>query len=328
MTPVSDLAPYVQILGRGPGRARSLTIDEAQTAMTIILSGEAQPEAVGAILMLLRMKGETANEIAGFVAAARASLPAWTGPRPALDWPSYAAGRTRGLAWFLLSAKLVAQAGFPVMLHGWNSDQQAGAAVRDALPKLGISTAITPTDAAALLSRDGIAYLPLETLSPALFRLLRLRSVFGLRSCINTCLRVLNPGGATAAVQGVFHPPYRDIQMDAGALLCQPHLTIIKGGGGEFERNPAKDAALYGLRNSQMWEATAPALLNETRRLAEGQTDPAALAALWNGQLTDPFAQAVVLGTASLALDTLGADGAMAADLWHNRHAVKAAYGK
>ncbi len=320
-----SLAAYVQILGRGPGRARSLTLDEAQAAMTVVLSGQAAPEAVGAMLMLLRMKGETADEIAGFVSAARASLPEWQGPKPALDWPSYAAGRTRGLPWFLLSARLVARAGFPVLLHGWNSDQSAGAAVRDALPGQNITQCATQTDAATALARDSIAYLPLETLSPDLFRLLRLRSVFGLRSCINTCLRVLNPGGAAAAVQGVFHPPYRDIQMDAGALLDQPNLTIIKGGGGEFERNPAKDAALYGLRNGQKFEQTVPALLDETRRLAEGQTDPAALTALWDGKLSDPFAQAIVLGTAALALNTLGVDGSMAADLWHNRHATKAA---
>ena len=319
------LAPYVQILGRGPGRARSLTMDEAQAAMTVVLSGQAAPEAVGAMLMLLRMKGETAGEIAGFVRAARASLPDWTGPRPALDWPSYAAGRTRGLPWFLLSARLVAQAGFPVLLHGWNSDQSAGAAVRDALVGQGIASCAAQPQAAAALSRDGIAYLPLESLSPDLFRLLRLRSAFGLRSCINTCLRVLNPGGAEAAVQGVFHPPYRDVQMDAGALLGQPNLTIIKGGGGEFERNPAKDAALFGLRDGQKFEQTAPALLNEVRRLAEGPTDPVALTALWDGDLIDPFAQAIVLGTVALALETLGADGSLADDLWHNRHAAKAA---
>lgn len=320
-----SLAPYVQILGRGPGRARSLTMDEARAAMTVVLSGQAAPEAVGAMLMLLRMKGETADEIAGFVSAARASLPEWQGQRPALDWPSYAAGRTRGLPWFLLSARLVARAGFPVLLHGWNSDQQAGAAVRDALPALEIGTATSQADAAALLGRGGIAYLPLETLSPDLFRLLRLRSVFGLRSCINTCLRVLNPGLAAAAVQGVFHPPYREIQLDAGALLGQPNLTVIKGGGGEFERHPAKDAALYGLRNGQKFEHTAPALLDETRRLSEGQTDPAALVALWDGRLSDPFAQAVVLGTAALALETLGVAGDAAGALWQNRHAVKAA---
>lgn len=320
------IAPYVQILGRGPGRQRSLTMAEAQTALTIVLAGQAAPESVGAMLMLLRMKGETADEIAGFVAAARVSLPDWMGPKPALDWPSYAAGRTRGLPWFLLSAKLVAQAGFPVLLHGWNSDQSAGEAVRDALPSLNITSATSQSHAADLLARDAIVYLPLESLSPALFRLLRLRTVFGLRSCINTVLRVLNPGGASATVQGVFHPPYRDIQMDAGALLGQPNLTIIKGGGGEFERHPAKVAALYGLRDGQKWEQTAPALFNETRRLSEGQTDPAAVMALWDGHLSDPFAQAVVLGTAALALDTLGLDGAtLAADLWHDRHAAKVA---
>ena len=322
-----SLAPYVQILGRGPGRARSLTMAEAELAMTVVLAGQAAPEATGAMLMLLRMKGETADEIAGFTAAARASLPDWQGTRPALDWPSYAAGRTRGLPWFLLSAKLVAQAGFPVLLHGWNSDQQAGAAVRDALPALGIGSAASQAEAASLLARDHIAYLPLETLSPALFALLRLRSVFGLRSCINTVLRVLNPGGAAAAVQGVFHPPYRGIQMDAGTLLAQPALTILKGGGGEFERHPTKDVALYGLRDGQRWEGTAPALIDETRRLSEAPNTPTALIDLWQGRLADPFATAIVLGTAALALETCGvANGqTRAADLWHTRATARAA---
>ena len=68
------LAPFVQTLGRGPGRARSLTRDEAEEAMRIMLSGNADPEAVGAILLLLRMKGETAAEIAGFAVAAQQCL--------------------------------------------------------------------------------------------------------------------------------------------------------------------------------------------------------------------------------------------------------------
>ena len=321
------IAPYVQILGRGPGRARSLTMDEAQAAMEIVLRGQAAPEAVGAMLMLMRMKGETAAEIAGFVRSARDSLPPWQGPPPALDWPSYAAGRTRGLPWFLLSAKLVAHSGTRVLLHGWNSDQQTGASLRAALPVVGIGQARSLGEAASAVIRDGIAYLPLEILSPALFALLRLRSVLGLRSCINTVLRVLNPAAAPAAVQGVFHPPYRDIQLDAGVFLGQPALTIIKGGGGEFERHPCKDTTLFGLRGGQVWDGVAPALLEETRRLSEGPTDPGALAAVWAGSLQDPFAQAVVLGTAALALETAGvADGAaLAAQLWINRHGKQAA---
>ncbi len=59
-----SLADHVRTLGRGPGRARSLTREEARDAMVCMLSDEVAPEAVGALLMLLRMKGETAEEIA------------------------------------------------------------------------------------------------------------------------------------------------------------------------------------------------------------------------------------------------------------------------
>ncbi|MEC7256540.1 MAG: glycosyl transferase family 3, partial [Pseudomonadota bacterium] len=61
---MTSLAPYVRILAQGQGRARSMTQDEAESAMALMLSGAPAPEAVGAILMLLRMKDETAPEIA------------------------------------------------------------------------------------------------------------------------------------------------------------------------------------------------------------------------------------------------------------------------
>ncbi len=319
-----SLAPFVRILGRGPGRSRSLTFDEAEEAMRLILNGDAAPEAVGAMLMLLRMKGETPDEIAGFVTAARGRMP--TLPQPALDWPSYAAGRTRGLPWFLLAARLVAQAGHPVLLHGWNTHQQEHASVRGALSHAGVAmtTAATVAD---VLRRDGIAYLPLEGFAPQLLSLLQLRDVLGLRSCINTVLRVLNPAGASAGVQGVFHPPYRDLQADAGVLLGQRALTIIKGGGGEFERHPCKGVAAYGLRAAARWERPFDALLPDTRRLNDGAQDPARLTALWNGTLQDDFARHIVTGTAALALDTLGvADSEQTAlELWSNRHRSRAA---
>ncbi|WP_425049547.1 glycosyl transferase family protein [Psychromarinibacter sp. S121] len=319
------IAPFVRILGRGPGRSRSLTREEAFEALTLVLNGEAAPEAIGAMLMLMRMKGEVPDEIAGFAEAARASLPAL--PAPALDWPSYAAGRTRGLPWFLLSARLVASAGYPVLMHGWNSHQSEHASVRDALPLVGIPVAETADAVAASLEHAGIAYMPLEAFSPRLLELLQLRSHLGLRSCINTVLRVLNPGGAAASVQGVFHPPYRELQQDAGALLGLPALTVIKGGGGEFERNPAKGVAGFGLRAGRAWEQGWPELIDETRRLNDGETDPARLVALWEGRLDDPFSEAIVVGTAALALDTLGVAGAerAARDLWDGRTRALAA---
>ncbi len=295
-----SLAEHVRTLGRGPGRARSLNRDEARHAMDLMLRETAAPEAVGAILMLLRMKGETADEIAGFAQAAQQGLPELG--QPDLDWPCYAAGRTRGLPWFLLSAKLIAAQGHGVLLHGWNGSDRA---VRDGLSRC----AIPVTDvacASGVLAEAGIAYLPLETLSPRLFHLLTRRDVLGLRSCVNTVCRMLNPGQAKASVQGVFHPSYRLLQTDAAALLGLDEMTVIKGGGGEFERHPSKAIAGFGRRAGAFWEDEFPALHADTRRLAQDDHPAEALAALWSGDLRDAFAEAVVIGTAELALATLG----------------------
>lgn len=321
-----SLAPFVQILGRGPGRSRSLTLDEAHDAMQIILSGKAAPEAVGALLMLLRMKGETAAELAGFVKAARQRI-GWGPVAPALDWPSYAAGRTRGLPWFLLSAKLVAQAGYPVLLHGWNSDQGGIADVRQGSAALDIPVTSDPQGTEASLAAQRIAYVPLETLSQPLFDLLKLRDVLGLRSCINTVLRLLNPCGARCSVQGVFHPSYREVQADACALLGQQDISVIKGGGGEFERHPSKLVQAFGLRGGQPWQENFGANHEELRRLANGSEDPTRLTALWSGQMDDDFARSVIVGTAALALHTLGAvePDTLAATLWSARNRAQAA---
>lgn len=311
------LAAHVHTLGRGPGRSRALTRAEAEDAMRLMLSGDAAPEAVGALLMLLRMKGETAEEIAGLACAARDSVP----PIPSvdLDWPSYAAGRTRGLPWFLLSARLVAQAGHRVLLHGWNGPDGA---VRAGLAAAGIQEVHCTHSAARALDGYGIAYIPLERLSPQLFRLLKLRDVLGLRSSMNTVCRMLDPGRAGISVQGVFHPPYRLLQANAARVLGWSALSVIKGGGGEVERHPGKPVEIFGLRDGAHWDRCLPALLSESRRLADAPAPHLSLEGLWSGAQRDDFAVAVVTGTAAIALDTLGvprpADTAL--DLWQARH--------
>lgn len=316
-----SLAPFVATLGRGPGRSRSLTRSEAAEAMTIMVSGTAAPEAVGAVLMLLRMKGETADEIAGFAEAAQATAPSL--PWVDLDWPVYAAGRTRGLPWFLLSARLVARSGYRVLLHGRNATEDA---VRDHLDDAGIPVAVPETSRGAL-DAGGIVYVPLEALQPNLSGLLALRETLGLRSCVNTLVRMWNPARAAASVQGVFHPSYRLLQADAARLLGWRALTVIKGGGGEFERHPGKETQAFGLRGGTDFETIFPRSVNGTVRLADGPDPASGLAALWSGASCDPFAEAVVIGTAALALDTLGhADPErVARDLWDLRHVTSEA---
>lgn len=306
-----SLAPYVRIVAQGKGRARPLTFEEAQQAMALILSGKAAPEALGALLMVLRLRGETDAEIAGFTAALRISTPKM--PQADLDWPCYAAGRTRGAPLFVLAAKLVSLAGYKVAIHGWNSHQTTGADPRAALKQLN-------------LLDDNLSYHPLETLHPRAFGLLHLRDTFGLRSCINTVLRMWNPTQATASIQGVFHPSYRGLQSRAATLLGDWALTIIKGGGGEFEAHPGKELKIFGLRQGIELNKTVPATLHAYRRLHE-QDEAMNLADLWVGRLDDPFAEATVIRTTALALWTVGAAPTvalatkLATTLWGNRHA-------
>ena len=168
-------------------------------------------------------------------------------------------------------------------------------------------------------------------MNPRLLSLLRLREVLGLRSPVNTALRALNPARARASVRGVFHPPYRELQQDTGAELGEPRLMVLKGGGGEFERNPAKPILLYGLENGNCYEQTIDPLLDENRRLAAPTAAQGDLARLWSGRLDDEFARATILGTAALALvaaviaPDVAAGEARAAALWSERQGVAAA---
>ncbi len=250
--PEHPFASYVRTLGRGPGKSRALTRDEARDALTAVLRGEAAPEQVGAFLMLLRYRGEAPDEISGLVEAGRAAfgagLPA-SCPQVALDWPSYGAGRTRGEPWFLLSALALAASGVTVLMHGSNEFSQ-GTAVEAGMAELGLPVSQSREQAADALSRTGFAYLPLAVLCPPLDRLLTLRGILGLRSPINTAVRLLNPFDAPASVAGVFHPPYVDVHVGAAELLGRGRLAVVKGGGGEAERNPAKPVAVH-LWNAQ-----------------------------------------------------------------------------
>lgn len=251
--PEHKFAAYVRTLGRGPGRSRALTRDEAREALAMVLRGEAAPEQVGAFLMLLRYRGEAADEIAGLIEAARDIFHA--GPPPGcppvqLDWPSYGAGRTRGEPWFLLAALALAAAGVTTLMHGSNEFSQ-GTAVEAGLAALGLPIARSREEAAAELARTRFAYLPLAALSPALDRLLTLRNLLGLRSPINTVVRLINPFDAPYAVGGVFHPAYIEVHLGAAERLGRHRLAVVKGGGGEAERNPAKPIAVH------LWDVVA-----------------------------------------------------------------------
>ena len=324
-------AEYVRALGRGPGRSRALDRAEAADALAAILDGAADPHQVGAFLMLLRYRGESAPEIAGLVdAARRAGGCGERAERPGadLDWPSYGAGRTREAPWFLLSALALAAAGFRIAMHGSNRFAR-GRPLGWGLEALGLEPATSRAAAAAELAARNFAYLPIGRFDTRLDRLLGLRELFGLRSPVNTAVRLLDPFDAGAAIDGVFHPGYLDLHLEAAALLGRPRLLVVKGGGGEAERNPAKPtAALLGTRAGRT-EISFAEFGAAARRLR----DPAPVAAqdfaaLWREGREDHPAWAVAVATIALALVALGAADdpgkadAEAARIWRRRHGV------
>jgi anthranilate phosphoribosyltransferase len=330
MRPPHPFARFVQILGRGKTLSRSLTIEEAEEAMGMILDGEVLPEQLGAFLMLLRVKEESPEEIAGFVRAARARMAVPSPlPKAGLDWPSYA-GKRRQLPWFLLAAVLLSRNGWSVFMHGLDGHTAGRLYTGEVLGRLGIAQAKSFEEAAAHLARQNITYMALSDLSPKLAELFGLRSIFGLRSPVHTLSRMLNPFAAPVMLQGIFHPGYMNIHQKAALLLEQPHLAVFRGEGGEVERRPNKPCEVLTVHSGAAGEERWPVLLPDPRQAPDEAMDAGRLIALLRGEIEDAYGEAAVTGTLAIALKALGsADSIEAAEtqahaMWSRRSRLQA----
>src|SRR5271157_4210931 len=299
-------ARFINILGRGKTLTRSLTIEEAEAAMAMILAGETLPEQLGAFLMLLRVKEESPAEIAGFVRAARAAIRAPAhAPRVDIDWSSYA-GKGRQLPWFILSALILARNGWRVFMHGAEAHTEGRIYTGAALRTLGAPVSASLDEAADALTARNFAYLPIDALSPKIADMLELRPILGLRSPVHTLARMLNPFAAPCMLQGVFHPGYMAIHRGAGALLGQPRLAVFRGEGGEIERRPNKPCEVMTVIEGRLDEERWPPMI-EPRQAPDESMDLTRLAALWRGEIEDEYGEAAIVGTLAIALRGLGA---------------------
>ncbi|WP_372763721.1 glycosyl transferase family protein [Litorivivens sp.] len=315
-------APYVRILGKGKTGSRSLDFEEAQEAFGMILRGEVEPVQLGAFLMLLRVKEESPEELAGFVSAVRAHI-----QRPSfqvdLDWASYA-GKRRQHPWYLLAALTLAMAGYRVLMHGAAGHTAGRLYSEQALGALGHAPCENWADAEAALAQSNFAFVPLRSFCEPLQRIIDLRNLFGLRSPVNTLTRLINPVGARCSMQSIFHPAYADSHQRAAQLLGQENAVVFKGEAGEAERRPEADLKLHLLLNNNP-------TVEEWPRLLSGRQDKLDtlpldhLKACWQGTATDTYGEQAVIGTLAIALRALGKttkpDEAhrQANDLWQSR---------
>ena len=230
----NEFTQFVRILARGRNASRDMSQEEAKHAMSLLLAGKALPEQLGAFFMLMRVKEESPEELAGF---AQACTPLWQDLKADIIWPSYA-GKRRQPLWYMLAMQLIKDAGYSILIHGSHShtpDRQFSA---DLSEDFSIKTASSHANAESLLQQEKIAYLPCDLLHPEFQNWLMTKHTLGLRSPINTLLRLIAPEGS-AGVQSVFHPNYGKTHQAACALIGKEAL-IMKGEGGEFEINPER----------------------------------------------------------------------------------------
>ncbi|QYX54699.1 glycosyl transferase family protein [Pseudomonas sp. S07E 245] len=315
-------AEFVRILGKGKRGARGLSREEARAAMTLLLEGKVEDTQLGAFLMLLRHKEESAEELAGFTEALRAQLQA---PQITvdLDWPSYA-GKKRHLPWYLLAAKCLAGNGVRIMLHGGGAHTAGRMYTEQVLHLLEIPLCRDWASLARALDEQQLAFFPLQDWAPQLQRMIDLRNTLGLRSPIHSLARVLNPLAARCGLQSIFHPGYQAVHREASRLLGD-HVIVVKGDGGEIEINPDVASHLYGTSGGENWDEEWPAM-SAQRHVKPASLQPEHLLAVWRGEAQDSYGEMAVVATMALALRGLGKDRdqafADAQRLWTDRNKI------
>lgn len=295
-------AQYVRILGKGKTGSRSLGFEEARTAMGMILRGEVLDVQLGAFLMLLRVKEETPEELAGFVAASRDFIQA-PAIKADLDWSSYA-GKRKHYPWFLFAVKILASHGIRVFMHGASGHTLNRLYTENVLPSLGMPVCDSWDSVQAALDSTGFAYLSLDNLCAPLGEMISLRNVMGLRSPVHTLARLLNPLDAPFVMQAIFHPAYRTSHQSAASILGYRNSCVIKGEGGEIERNPDGLCLAKRIVDGELQDEEWP-MLFEARHSAEEAFQMEDFLAVWRGEKIHEYGEMAVKGTLAIALRTL-----------------------
>ena len=208
-----DPRPFIKEIARGKHGARDLTREQARSLFGAILAGEIQGAALGAILVALRVKGESAEELFGMMEALGPHVrPMKLPPRQAIPVVIATYNGARKLPNLVpLLALLLAREGVPVLLHG-KSQEAARVGSFEILERLGHAPAKSIEEAEERLDQRLVAPVPIELLAPDLARLLDVRLEIGVRNSGHTLAKLLLPQGVQPAdacrLIAVTHPDF------------------------------------------------------------------------------------------------------------------------
>jgi anthranilate phosphoribosyltransferase len=180
----------------------SLSREEARQAMGSVMDGEATPAQLGGLLVALRMRGETVDELAGFATAMRERVIRVDAPAGTIDTCGTGGDGRRTFNVSTAVALVVAAAGQPVAKHGGRA-VTSGCGSSDVVESLGIRIDLTADEAARSLREDAFAFLFAPNFHPAMKHAVPVRRELGARTAFNLLGPLTNPAGVKRQLLGV-----------------------------------------------------------------------------------------------------------------------------
>lgn len=202
------ISSYIREIGRGKEGARSLGRDQAYDLMSQLLNGRVSDLEVGAFALAMRIKGESVDELSGFLDAVQERCITLQTEHATVVLPSYNGSRRLPNLTPLL-ATLLAQQGIQVLVHGPAHDASR-VTTAEIFRDLGLTCANDAGDVTAAWQRREPAFMRTDVLCPPLARLLAVRAVIGLRNSGHTIAKLLPAFGGRTVLRVVnyTHPEY------------------------------------------------------------------------------------------------------------------------
>ncbi len=308
----------------------SLSGDQAAAAFNAVMAGDGTASQLGALLMGLRVKGETPDELAGAARALRGAMSALNTSRPAelVDTCGTGGGAMTTFNISTAAAILAAGAGVRVAKHG-NRSYTTRSGSADVLEALGVAIDVPVDHMEAVLDSAGIVFMFAPTMHPAMRHVGPARREMAIETLMNLVGPLANPAGAGRQVIGV--ASMKRIEIMAGALerLGTTHSLVVHGEPGMDEISPIGLTTVIEVRGSTMtrWmlnPADYGFVSMQAAELAGGEpSENAALIERVLAGTAPPAAEAAVLLNAAGAIYVSGIAATYAAAIDTARGALK-----
>ena len=297
---VQTLRALIQKVSTGA----ALTAAEARLALEIMTDGLATQAQMGAFLMALRVRGETADEIAGAAQMMRARMHRVEAPPGAVDIVG-TGGDSSGTYNVSTCASLVAAgAGIPIAKHG-NRSVSSISGASDVLAALGVKLDVSPATVALAIREAGVGFMWAPMHHPAMKHWAPVRAELGIRTLFNLLGPICNPAGVTRQIVGVFAREWVEPIARVLASLGAEHVWVVHGHDGLDELTTTGSTAVAELSDGkiELFEVTpadaglAPAKLSDLKG-GDAETNAVAIRDVLSGQ-RGPFRDIVLLNAAA-----------------------------